>query len=100
MKFWIGNDKELSKQVQEILFGLGYSWHGERNIQYVDSSELYANDGIITFSNNREFFDCQPDEEINIDWMREKTISITLNGVKTEISIESAKALKEFLKDV
>ena len=50
MKFWIGDDEELSKIVQEILFKLGYSWTEESEIQNTDKYALFAdNDGSSVF---------------------------------------------------
>ena len=40
MKFFINNDKELSKKVQERLFELGNSWQGGRESTSFDCSEM------------------------------------------------------------
>ena len=94
MKFWIGDDPELSEKVQRLLFGLGYSWFVNKdNVANTESSYIYASrGGELTHSDNGD----RPvdGEEINIDWMRtKKPESIELNG-KTYIKSELEEALR------
>lgn len=75
MKFNVKDDPELSKRVQEILFGLGYRWecHGS-SVMYTtahclttEADDGNTSDGFIYWCNNIEEVH---GEEINIDWMR------------------------------
>lgn len=99
MKFWIGDDEELSKQVQKILNDQGYEWgHGE-SVQNTGSLALYTTlNGRIIYSGdtNRvgiKHFDTEPEQEINIGWMRTaKQETIELGG-KTYIKSELEEAL-------
>jgi len=76
MKFWIGNDPELSRHIQTILFKLGYKWSNGKVVSYkvvshTDRCTLYTDEeGTILCGKGSYQFNDDPREEINIDWMR------------------------------
>jgi hypothetical protein len=76
MKFWIGDDAELSERIQNILFGAGYKWSdGSLAVGETGMPSLYAHeDGNITYASGDivpKTFTCHEKHmEINIDWMR------------------------------
>ena len=98
MKFWIGDDPELSEKVQKLLFAMGYGWSGGGSLCRTGYEELQAwADGSVTNS-NAEFISAKngfiKGEYINIDWMRtKKPETIELNG-KTYIKSELEEALR------
>ncbi len=96
MKFWIGDDPELSEKVQKLLLDDNYFWrHGGDGSKNTREFALYTNTkGRMTFSNSKAGFDCDNNEEINIDWMRtKKPETIELNG-KTYVKSELEEALR------
>ena len=101
MKFWIGDDPELSEKVQKILFGLGYKWAFESRgvTEQVNAYSMYAeSDGGIRVASHdkRDGKFSFPDdgETIDIDWMRtKKPETIELAG-KTYIKSELEEALR------
>lgn len=98
MKFWIGDDPDLSERVQKLLFGLGYKWRGaaDQRVRYTEVGALYTNeDGYILYTDaDAEWFNNESQEEIDIDWMRsQKPETIELNG-KKYIKSELEEAIK------
>jgi len=98
MKFWIGDDPELSEKVQKLLFSMGYTWlSGSVEIKHTEEGCLYASrGGRVTQSSGgiNGFFAKEDKEEINIDWMRAtKPETIELNG-KTYVKSELEEALR------
>jgi hypothetical protein len=96
IKFWIGDDPDLSKMVQEALFAAGHKWaSGDANIQHTDSDYLAINDcGDVVMGYARAAYGESPRKEINIDWMRTKKEPVELFGKKYD-----EKVLKERLAD-
>jgi hypothetical protein len=95
MKFWIGNDPELSEKVQKLLFDAGYSWPSDvKTARYNHEFALYANSGgNLTRNSDSNYFIGHSHEEININWMRTtKPETIELNG-KIYIKSELEEAL-------
>lgn len=100
MKFKIGNDEDLNKRVQNILFDLGYGWGiRDKTLQHTMANYLFANrDGTITFACEGEdlhYYD-QLHEEIDIDWLRsniKETVEVDgkkyyLSDIKTLTPVE------------
>ena len=52
----VGNDKELSAKVQNILFGAGFKWRGNgQEVRYPTGYALFADEnGHITHTSNRD----------------------------------------------
>ena len=81
-KIWIGEDKELSRKVQERAFELGYNWagcSGEQNVfEAGEENSLYFKNKKIsrdsTNSNGRKFFDEEKSKEITYGDMFEKPL--------------------------
>ena len=97
MKFWIGDDPECSKRVQEMLFNLGYIWGvGDKTIMYIDAPALYSEpDGLIKKGDTRAYFNSDENQEINIDWLRsDKRKTVTL-GDKKYYEDELSEALSK-----
>ena len=97
MKFWIGDDPELSEKVQKLLFGMGYTWAGGHECGSFKRGVMIATkeSGAIWHRDNFDScFDSLSNEEINIDWMRtNKPETIELAG-KTYIKSELEEALR------
>ena len=58
-KIWFGEDKDLSKKVQERLFELGYRWAGEKTIKdyksvYIDKSMYLSQTFDINYFNRSD----------------------------------------------
>lgn len=71
MKFRV-RDEDHSRQIQETLFGLGYSWNagGEhrRSVKYTDCKFLYAyKEGTVTCGYDQECFDGTKFQENTIE---------------------------------
>ena len=95
MKFWIGDDPDLSERVQNALFSVGYGWvGGGKVVQLTYAFALYADScGNITYGTSEDLFDSR-ENEINIDWMRTSNKeTVELNG-KTYHKSELEEALK------
>ena len=61
MKFFINNDKELSKNIQERLFELGYVSEGSKESKFYDFKIFYLythKEGVISYSSRS---DCRED---------------------------------------
>jgi hypothetical protein len=98
MKFWIGDDPELSERVQKILFSMGYSWYsGDQYIEHTEVEALYTHEnGNVTCCVVEDVFINRSanHEEINIDWMRtQDKETVELNG-KQYYKHELEEALK------
>lgn len=96
MKFWIGDDAELSERVQNILFILGCRWFSGDAVQITSSTSLYVDGGCITYgghSRKEDWFDKQSHKEINIDWLRTAKPETVELGGKTYIKSELEEAL-------
>ncbi len=97
LKFWIGDDPELSEKVQKLLFDVGYKWAGCGKCgMYTDGVMLVTREsGEIWYRHKGDScFDELDNEEINIDWMRtKKPETIELNG-KTYVKSELEEALR------
>ena len=98
MKFWIGDDPELSKRVHKLLKGLGYGYKMvESRIEEKAVMLVTTEDGAMWYREDYdENFTSTDAEEITIDWMRTPTEAtretIELNG-KTYIKSELEEAL-------
>lgn len=96
MKFWIGDDPELSKRVHKLLKGLGYGYKMvESRIEEKAAMLVTTEDGAMWYREDYdENFTSTDAEEINIDWMRTGATreTIELNG-KTYIKSELEEAL-------
>lgn len=66
-KVWIGDDERLSEAIQEVAFGLGWSWSGDKNVKYTDANYLVFNSMkfIGVKRDGREGFDANISREIN-----------------------------------
>lgn len=87
MKFNIGNNPEVSKRVQEILFELGYKWEPDaQKAKYTGEPYLFTGtykDNAITWNDDEETFKSSTAEEINIEWMKpQPKETVELNGKK------------------
>lgn len=101
MKIRVRNEKH-SEDIQQLLFDQGYLWDGTHDTrpQHKHAIFLYTTEsGAIEFGVSSSVFrkDCR--KEVSFDWLQSaKTgVEIEINGKKTEISHESAKALKDLL---
>ena len=80
MKFWIGDNPELSKKVQEILFGLGYRWRGA-GTSANDTTMFYIrtdSDGLLSHGDRKTLMDEFSGETIDVSWMVEERETITI----------------------
>jgi hypothetical protein len=96
MKFWIGDDPELSKRVQAALFAAGYAWHEYgKTPAYTGERYIYAHAiGELGYGVDESFYRGRNFEEVNIDWMRTKKETVELFGKKYD-----ERVLKERLAD-
>jgi len=78
MKFNIGSDPALSEKVQNILFGMGYTWQsGATHVKETNSRTLYASDNIIFIGNMSKAHI----KEINIDWLRSDRETVKVGDI-------------------
>ena len=105
MKFWIGDDQELSKGVQFILFGLGYTWiSGDREfIKYPDVGGIVTDDlGRFYRLGHKIEFDNANIEWININWMSKPDRKTYSSGGKEyyEDDVDALIAASSKIKEV
>lgn len=104
MTFKVGQDKQLSEKIQNILFDMGYEWSGT-GVGYFDN----ACDCIITDTHGMMFDSSRHSgESINIDWMSTpKEETVELNGKKylrsdltNQVGKQVVSALEEALNHI
>ena len=94
MKFWIGDNPELSKKVQEILFGAGYHWYSGSTEQKTEPRYIRTEpNGTMYHGCTSAYYVEAYGEAIDISWMlaEKETISI---GDKKYYKDELETALK------
>jgi hypothetical protein len=102
-KFLIGDDEELSKCVQRILFMLGYKWKGnETIIVETHQQALYADsDGYITYSDASYYHshNTEDSKPVDIDWLRTPKVVVEYVelGGKKYIKSELEEALSKIV---
>lgn len=71
-KFNIGNNPEVSEIIQKIGFMLGYEWqcYGPTYERLSAPYIFFKQNGHIGYGNDKDYFESDPREEINIEWMK------------------------------
>ena len=90
MKFWVGKDSDLKSQVRSLTKRLGYSDDISGSFDAIYTDERGK---LLRSSSGRPFFDDEPEEEINIDWMRKPNRKTVKVGDKEYYEDELAGAL-------
>ena len=96
MKFWIGDDPELSNKLHMILNGIGYKYTVETHYQLQAVMLVTETDGKLWYRDAWDvIFKDLNNEEINIDWLRTPVVEDTITiGDRTDIKSELEVALK------
>lgn len=104
------NGADESKEAQELLFKLGGSWAGYKEIEtWVDIGHLYLENDCISFGSDAKYFEkCKESKEITLPELREMahqdqdepflTPECTLNDQYAEI--EQVRQHSHYFKDV
>jgi hypothetical protein len=88
-KVWIGDNKTLSKEIQEVAFEMGWTWAGCKTVKNTHGDSLYF-DKIksITYNiNDRKYFDESDKKEINPQdiLLAKKPVITTTSNASTSV---------------
>jgi hypothetical protein len=104
VKIWIGDNPELNKKVQDVLYSLGFSWLISEKYSHLESKYLTTNKKNICFGSGRNFYnECKQKEVLISDILDKEPVKeykvseeFILEAHKAACSIWKSKLEKQF----
>jgi hypothetical protein len=99
MKFRV-KDEQHSRDIQEWLFSLGYSWPAERLLDNLDKPHIYVSEeGYLSWDDDEEYFNTCENTEVTLEVTKQYHWSIVDKPERETVELNGKTYYKEELEE-